>query len=143
MLYMIIESFKNRDPVPVYRRFRDQGRLAPESVKYISSWVTLDMTRCYQLMECEDRHRLDQWIARWSDLVDFEVVPAIGAPETVRQTETRRRQSFEAERGQELGGAGVPGIRNDEGARTLVQSVKGRRFRSLCVEHRSPFSLSG
>jgi Domain of unknown function (DUF3303) len=89
MLYMIIERFKNRDPVPVYRRFRDQGRLAPESVKYISSWVTLDMTRCYQLMECEDRHLLDQWIARWSDLVDFEVVPVITSAQAVERVAPR------------------------------------------------------
>ena len=85
MLYMIIESFKNRDEVPVYRRFRDQGRLAPEGVKYISSWVTLDMARCYQLMECEDRHLLDQWIARWSDLVDFEVLPVITSAQAVER----------------------------------------------------------
>ena len=54
MLYMIIESFKQGDPVPVYRRFRDAGRLAPEALKYISSWVTSDMSRCYQLMECDE-----------------------------------------------------------------------------------------
>ncbi len=59
MLYMIIESFKNGDPVPVYRRFRDKGRQAPDALKYISSWVTTDMSRCYQLMECEDRRLLD------------------------------------------------------------------------------------
>jgi hypothetical protein len=63
VLYMIIERFRNRDPVPVYRRFRDQGRMAPEGVTYVSSWVTLDIDRCYQVMECEDRplgrpHRL-------------------------------------------------------------------------------------
>jgi uncharacterized protein DUF3303 len=85
MLYMIVESFKNRDAVPVYRRFRDQGRLAPEGVKYVSSWVTLDMARCYQLMECEDRHRLDQWIAHWSDLVDFEVLPVITSAQAVER----------------------------------------------------------
>ena len=77
MLYMIIESFRKGDAVPVYRRFRDRGRLAPGDVKHVSSWVTSDMTRCYQLMECEDRHLLEEWIARWSDLVDFEVVPVI------------------------------------------------------------------
>ena len=89
MLYMIIESFKNGDPVPVYRRFRDKGRQAPEALKYISSWVTTDMSRCYQLMECEDRHRLDQWIARWSDLVDFEVVPVITSAQAVERVAPR------------------------------------------------------
>ncbi len=89
MLYMLIESFRNRDPVPVYRRFRDQGRLAPEALKYISSWVTSDMTRCYQLMECEDRHLLEQWIARWSDLVDFEVMPVITSAQAVERIAPR------------------------------------------------------
>jgi len=89
MLYMIIESFKNGDPVPVYRRFRDQGRLAPEALKYVSSWVTSDMTKCYQLMECEDRHLLEQWIARWSDLVDFEVVPVITSAQAVERIAPR------------------------------------------------------
>ena len=77
MLYMIIESFKNGDAVPVYRRFRDHGRLAPAGLTYVSSWVTADMARCYQVMECEDPRLVEQWIARWSDLVDFEVLPVI------------------------------------------------------------------
>lgn len=85
MLYMIIESFKNGEPEPVYRRFRDQGRLAPEALKYISSWVTSDMTRCYQLMECDDRQLLEQWIARWSDLVDFEVIPVMTSAQAVER----------------------------------------------------------
>jgi len=77
MLYMIIESFKNRDAVPVYRRFRDHGRLAPAGLTYVSSWVTADMATCYQVMECEDPQLVEQWIARWSDLVDFEGLPVI------------------------------------------------------------------
>jgi len=85
MVYMIIERFKNGDAVPVYRRFRDQGRLAPDGLKYISSWVTLDMAACYQLMECEDRRLLDQWMARWSDLVDFEVLPVITSAQAVER----------------------------------------------------------
>ena len=89
MLYIIIERFKNRDPVPVYRRFRDQGRLAPDTVKYISSWVTLDMTACYQLMECDDRQLLEQWIARWSDLVDFEVTPVVTSAQAVERIAPR------------------------------------------------------
>ena len=89
MLYMVIESFKNGDPAPVYRRFRDAGRLAPEALKYISSCVTSDMTKCYQLMECDDRDVLEQWIARWSDLVDFEVVPVITSAEAVERIAPR------------------------------------------------------
>ena len=89
MLYMIIERFRNRDPVPVYRRFRDHGRLAPDGLKYVSSFVTLDMGRCYQLMECEDRQLLDQWMARWVDLIEFEVIPVITSAQAVERVTPR------------------------------------------------------
>ena len=86
---MIIESFKNRDPVPVYRRFRDKGRQAPADLKYISSWVTTDMSLCYQLMECEDRRLLDEWITRWSDVADREVIPVITSARAVERIAPR------------------------------------------------------
>ena len=74
---MVIEHFRDGDPRPVYRRFRDEGRLAPDGLAYVASWVTDDLRRCYQVMECDDRALLDAWIARWSDLVDFEVIPVL------------------------------------------------------------------
>ena len=79
MLYIIVETF--RDPVAVYRRFRERGRLAPDGLNYINSWVTPDVTRCYQVMECADRRFLDEWLANWQDIVDFEVVPVITSSE--------------------------------------------------------------
>ena len=85
MLYMIIERFKNRDPVPVYRRFRDKGRMAPEGLTYVSSWVTEDMSRCYQVMECDDRRLLEQWMTRWSDVTDFEVIPVVTSAQAVER----------------------------------------------------------
>src|SRR2546422_3560847 len=66
-------QFKNKDAIAVYRRFRDSGRMAPEGLAYVSSWVDDKLERCYQLMETHDRGLLDQWMANWSDLVDFEV----------------------------------------------------------------------
>ena len=75
MLYMIIEHFRGEDARPVYRRFRDRGRLAPEGLRYLVSWVTEDFRRCYQVMECDDPALLHRWMAQWQDLVDFEVVP--------------------------------------------------------------------
>ena len=78
---MIVERFRNRDAVPVYRRFRDQGRLAPEGLRYVNSWVTADLAECFQLMECDDRHLLEQWMAHWDDLIDFEVHDVITSPE--------------------------------------------------------------
>lgn len=89
-LYMIVEHFKDGDPVPVYRRFRERGRLAPEGLKYISSWVDEKLTRCYQVMETEDRELLDKWMAQWSDLVDFEVHPVITSAEAAEAVFARR-----------------------------------------------------
>ena len=81
MLYMIIERFKNGDPVPVYRRLRDRGRLAPNGLQYISSWVDEKLERCFQIMETADRKLLDQWITNWSDIVEFEVFPVVSSKE--------------------------------------------------------------
>jgi len=81
MLFMVIEHFREGDAVPVYARFRERGRLAPEGLTYVNSWVTADLTRCYQVMACDDRALLDEWLARWSDLVDFEVVPVVTSAE--------------------------------------------------------------
>ena len=81
MLYMIIEHFRNGDARPVYDRFRQRGRLAPDGLHYINSWVTPDLTRCYQVMECDDRALLDAWLAAWEDLVEFEVHPVITSAE--------------------------------------------------------------
>jgi hypothetical protein len=81
MLFMIVERFKNGDPVPVYRRFRDHGRMAPEDVAYIGSWVTPDLSRCFQIMDAPGRTELDAWIAKWADVADFEVTPVITSAE--------------------------------------------------------------
>jgi uncharacterized protein DUF3303 len=81
MLYMVIEQFRGGDAAPVYRRFRDEGRLAPDGLRYVASWVTTDMTRCYQVMECDDPALLTRWSDRWRDLVDFEVSPVMTSAE--------------------------------------------------------------
>ena len=79
MLYLVIEHFQNRDPVPVYRRFREKGRMAPDGLRYVSSWVTQDLRHCYQVMETDDRSLFDTWIAVWSDIVDFEIHPVMSS----------------------------------------------------------------
>jgi hypothetical protein len=76
-LYMVVEHFKNADAVPVYRRFRDSGRMAPDGLRYVSSWVDENLGCCYRLMATDDPSLLDAWMANWSDLVDFEVHPVI------------------------------------------------------------------
>ena len=85
MHYMIVEHFKNNDPLPVYRRFRDRGRLAPEGLQYVSSWVDEKLETCFQVMETDDRVLLDQWLANWSDIVTFEVYPVITSKEAVER----------------------------------------------------------
>ncbi len=86
MLFMIVEHFKDGDPAPVYRRFREQGRLAPDGLEYRGSWVTSDLTRCFQVMECADRALLDEWMEAWDDLVRFEVVEVITSAEAAAVT---------------------------------------------------------
>jgi hypothetical protein len=75
MLFLVIELFKNGDPKPVGERFRQKGRMLPDGVVYISSWIDPPNSRCFQIMEAPDRESLNLWIAAWDDLVDFEVVP--------------------------------------------------------------------
>jgi len=82
MLYLVIEHF-NGDPVSVYRRFRDQGRMAPDGLRYVQSWVTADFERCFQIMECDDPAILSQWMDRWRDLVTFEVLPVMTSADAV------------------------------------------------------------
>jgi len=89
VLFVVIEHYRDGDPAPVYRRFREQGRLAPDGLRYVSSWVTHDLARCYQVMECDERALLDAWIARWSDLVEFEVVPVVTSAEAAAMVAAR------------------------------------------------------
>ena len=82
MLFMVIERFGGREQAAaVYRRFRERGRMMPEGLKYVASWVEPDFGRCFQLVECEDAALLDLWTANWRDLVEFEVVPVVTSAE--------------------------------------------------------------
>jgi hypothetical protein len=87
---MVIEHFTNGDPAPVYRRARDRGRLAPEGLSYVASWVDTNLDRCYQLMETDDPRLLDEWTAQWSDIVDFEIQHTV-SPHAAERRRVRRR----------------------------------------------------
>jgi hypothetical protein len=87
--YMLVEHFRNGDPVPVYRRFRERGRMLPDGLAYVSSWVDRDLCRCYQLMETDDPALLARWIELWSDLADFEVHPVITSQEAAERVAPR------------------------------------------------------
>ena len=82
MLFMVIERFRDRDAKAVYRRFRDSGRMMPEGLRYVGSWIETNFDRCFQIMECDDARLLQQWIVNWSDLADFEVVPVVSSDQT-------------------------------------------------------------
>ena len=82
MLFMVVERFKHRDAKAVYRRFRDEGRGAPEGLTYVGSWIEANFDRCFQLMECDDARLLQKWVAFWSDLIEFEIVPVVPSAET-------------------------------------------------------------
>ena len=84
MQYIIVETFV-QGPEAVYARFRERGRMAPEGLRYVSSMVSGDGRRCWQLMECDDPTLLDEWMRHWSDLVDFEVVPVIASAEAAKR----------------------------------------------------------
>jgi hypothetical protein len=75
MLFMVIEHFKSRDARPIYERFAEKGRMMPDGLNYLDSWVEENFNRCFQLMETEDPALFDAWIAEWKDLMDFEVIP--------------------------------------------------------------------
>ena len=72
---MVIEHFKNRDAKPVYERFAEKGRMMPDGLNYVDSWVEKGFNRCFQLMETDDQALFDAWIAEWDDLMDFEIIP--------------------------------------------------------------------
>jgi hypothetical protein len=82
MLFMVIETFRNQDAKAVYRRFRDHGRMMPDGVTFVGSWVAADLSRCFQLMEAGDVALLQKWVAEWSDLAAFEIVPVAAGKDT-------------------------------------------------------------
>jgi hypothetical protein len=82
MLFMVIERFRDRDAKAVYRRFRDSGRMMPDGLTYVGSWIEANFDRCFQLMECDDARLLQEWLLNWSDLMECEIVPVVPSDQT-------------------------------------------------------------
>ena len=83
MLFMVIERFKDNDMIPVYRRLREKGRMLPEGVKYIDSWIEPNFSRCFQLMECDDARVLQEWVLHWRGCgATFEFVAVVPSAQT-------------------------------------------------------------
>jgi len=89
MLFMVIERFRDRDAKAVYRRFREQGRMTPEGLTYVGSWIEANFDRCFQLMECDDARLLQDWLLNWSDLMECEIVPVVPSNETRELVQSR------------------------------------------------------
>jgi hypothetical protein len=87
MLFLVIERFRNRDPKPVYRRLRESGRNMPAGLRFIDSWVEPSFARCFQLMEAEDARLLQRWVAAWTDLMEFEILPVVSSKDTCEEVE--------------------------------------------------------
>ncbi|HWQ08514.1 MAG TPA: DUF3303 family protein [Holophaga sp.] len=83
MLFMIIETFRDHDMIPVYERVQDRGRMLPEGLTYLESWVEPNFSRCFQLMECDDLRLLQEWVLQWRGCgVTFEIVPVVTSADT-------------------------------------------------------------
>jgi hypothetical protein len=85
---MVVERFV-RGAAPVYERAADRGRLLPQGLAYVDSWVDERLDRCFQLMETDEPRLFDEWIARWSDLAEFEIVPVITSAEAATRVGRR------------------------------------------------------
>lgn len=81
MLFMVIERFKNGDTGAIGERFKKSGRMLPDGVTYHASWVDLEGTRCFQVMEAPNQELLNTWVSHWNDLVDFEIIPVLASAE--------------------------------------------------------------
>ena len=88
MLYMVYERFGEGGAPEIYRRLQERGRMMPEGLEYVSSWIDVDLTRCYQLMQTDDASLFPLWIENWKDLMEFEIVPVRTSTETVEMLKT-------------------------------------------------------
>jgi len=92
MLYMVIEHFRPEDVPTIYARLAEKGRMMPEGLHYVNSWITADRTRCYQVMETDDEKLLHEWASRWADLFEFEIVPVVPSSEMQQAHERQSQQ---------------------------------------------------
>ena len=89
MLFMVIERFRNRDAAAIYRRYRERGRMMPEGLEYVGSWVETNYDRCFQLMRCDDPRLFEQWTRHWQDLMEFEIVPVAESKDVIEAISPR------------------------------------------------------
>ena len=88
MLFMVIEKFREPNAKAIYQRLHERGRMMPDGLAFVNSWVAADLSRCFQLMECGDVTLFQKWIAQWADLMEFEIVPVVEGKATVETFKT-------------------------------------------------------
>jgi hypothetical protein len=88
MLFMVIEKFRDHNAKAIYQRLREKGRMMPDGLAFVNSWVAADLGRCFQLMECADVTLFQKWIAQWADLMEFEIVPVVEGKATAEAFKT-------------------------------------------------------
>jgi Protein of unknown function (DUF3303) len=87
MLFIIIEHYKNRDAKAVYKRFQEKGRMMPEGMKYLGSWVEPNFDRCFQVIESSEESLIQKWTRNWKDLIEFEILPVLSSAEAASLNE--------------------------------------------------------
>jgi hypothetical protein len=85
MLFMVVEHYREGRAAEIYRRADERGRMLPDGVDYVNSWVSLDLKRCYQLMRSDNEERFREWLNKWEDLIEFEIVPVMTSNEARRK----------------------------------------------------------
>ena len=81
---MVIEYFKEGKTKDIYYRLKERGRMMPEGLKYLDSWISADFNRCFQLMECDDPSLFQEWVLQWQDLVELEIIPVVTSKNTLQ-----------------------------------------------------------
>ena len=92
MLYMVIEHFREGAAPKIYERFREKGRMMPEGLEYVSSWISYDLKTCWQVMQASDKTLFGKWTRNWDDLMDFEIIPIYTSSEIREKMEDSTRQ---------------------------------------------------
>lgn len=90
MLFMVVERFKNRDAKAIYTRLQEKGRMMPDGLKYVGSWIEDNFDRCFQLMECDDPQLFEQWTVHWRDIMDVEIVHVVSSAEAAEAAHAGR-----------------------------------------------------
>ena len=94
MRFMVIETFKEQSVRKIYARLDERGRMMPDGLRYVDSWIQADFRCCFQLMECDDAELFQQWIAHWDDLMEFEVIPVTASAQARKSAGPGARAGF-------------------------------------------------